>query len=181
MSKPIKDDDGYPFDTGHWASWTNVKRRDWMRNFRDRMLDEGSTTHYLRYGFTEADMQQIVADTAAYEKVVADEQAARHQLSRVKTPQDLIAYIAWKQQRWVANGSDMADQPRMTPEEGEHIKKLFTDVKTADAFIQAIDFYQAQLKQEYNATALSLMDILDKNGKKGTYLTPSDILGNKGN
>ncbi|MBK8467522.1 MAG: hypothetical protein IPL32_17025 [Chloracidobacterium sp.] len=76
MSKQKKQDDGYPFDTGDWARWTNVKRLNWMRNFRDRLLDEGASTHYFNQGLTEADMMQIIADTAAMEKVVEQEQAA---------------------------------------------------------------------------------------------------------
>jgi len=77
MSKPKKQDEGYPFDTGDWARWTNVKRLNWMRNLRDRLLKEGSSTHYSKNGLTEDDMKQIVADTAAMEKVVEQEQAAK--------------------------------------------------------------------------------------------------------
>lgn len=67
-------DDGYPFDTGDWAKWSNRKRLDWMVNFRDRLADDKANTYYKRYGMTDQDMQQIIADTAELEKVVLGEE-----------------------------------------------------------------------------------------------------------
>ena len=106
---------------------------------------------------------------------------ADHQLSLVKTPQDFIAYIAMKRQAWVESGSDMTRKPGPTQKDLDHMKKMITDVETADALIQALDLLHAQLRQEYNATADRLMDMLEKNGPKGVYISPKDILGKKGN
>lgn len=69
-------DDGYPFDTGDWAKWANVKRLNWIRNFRDRLHEPNSRTYYKRYGLTDEQMAKIEADTETMEKLVAKELAA---------------------------------------------------------------------------------------------------------
>ncbi len=79
----VRPDDGYPFGTGDWERWTNVKRLDWMRNFRDRMADEKANTYYKRFGLTDEDMQQTIADTETLEKVVlGEEYTAAHAAAR---------------------------------------------------------------------------------------------------
>lgn len=178
MSKPKKKDDGYPFGTGDWARWSNVKRLKWLTDFRDQLKKDDCRGAKMFNLFDELD--QIDKDVADMEKVVEQEQAD-HRLGLVKTPQEFIAYISMKQQAWVESGSDMTRKPVQTQQEIDHLKKMITDVETADAFIQALDLLQAQLKQEYNATADRLMEMLEKNGPKGVYLSPKDILGKKGN
>jgi hypothetical protein len=67
-----KTDDGYPFDTGDWARWTNVKRLNWLRNFRDKLRDK----YKAKFGFTDEQIAKLDADVAEMERVVAAEQAA---------------------------------------------------------------------------------------------------------
>ena len=82
----VRQDDGYPFDTGDWETWSNRKRFDWMVNFRDRLADEEATTYYKRYGMTDQDMKQIIADTAEIEKVVFGEEFNAAQAAVQKAP-----------------------------------------------------------------------------------------------
>jgi hypothetical protein len=72
-----RQEDGYPFDTGDWAKWTNVKRLNWLCNFRDRLRDKGATTYYKRYGLSDEQMEQMERDVDAMEKLVEKEQAVR--------------------------------------------------------------------------------------------------------
>lgn len=76
MSKPHRNEDGYPFGTGDWARWTNVKRLNWMRNFRDRLTKDDDILG-RKLGLSDTDLRQIEADTAELEKIVAREQAQR--------------------------------------------------------------------------------------------------------
>ncbi len=93
MSKKIhgkktaaRKDDGYPFDTGDWEKWSNRKRFDWMVNFRDRLADEKATTYYKRYGLTDEQMQQTIADTDQLEKVVLHEEYTAAQTAARNAP-----------------------------------------------------------------------------------------------
>ena len=36
----VRQDDGYPFDTGDWEKWSNRRRLDWLVNLRDKLRDE---------------------------------------------------------------------------------------------------------------------------------------------
>lgn len=69
-----KDDDGYPFDTGHWERWTNVERLAWMKNFRDKLSANGNALA-RKLGLTDEQVAKIAADTAEMERTVARERA----------------------------------------------------------------------------------------------------------
>ncbi|MEQ1605861.1 MAG: hypothetical protein ABL999_13440 [Pyrinomonadaceae bacterium] len=84
----VRQDDGYPFDTGDWAKWSNRKRLDWMINFRDRLANQKANTYYKRHGMTDKDMERIIADTEEMEKVVLGEEynAAQTAARNAKPP-----------------------------------------------------------------------------------------------
>jgi hypothetical protein len=75
----VREDDGYPFDTGDWEKWTNRKRLDWLVNMRDKLRD----TYKQKFNISDEKIAQLSADVEEMEKIVfAEEYNAAYQTAR---------------------------------------------------------------------------------------------------
>ena len=84
-------DDGYPFETGHWAAWTNVKRMRWMQNFRDRLAVTRTAGRWVNGSdYPKGTSRRCIDDTAALENLVEREQAAK-KLHAIETQMNTAA------------------------------------------------------------------------------------------
>lgn len=69
-----KKDDGYPFETGDWAKWSNEKKLAWLKNFRDKLRqDNGAMAKKFAIGETE--LAQMDRDVQSLEIAVKIEKA----------------------------------------------------------------------------------------------------------
>ena len=75
MSKKRDMIDGdYPFGSGHWKSWTNKKRLDWLTNFRDKLRkDNGALAK--KFDISNADLDQMDKDVDSLRAAVFAEKA----------------------------------------------------------------------------------------------------------
>ena len=82
----IRQDDGYPFDTGDWEKWPNRRRLDWLVNLRDKLRDE----YKQKYNVSDERIAELSAGVEEYEKVVFGEEfnAAQAALQKAPSPRE---------------------------------------------------------------------------------------------
>lgn len=94
MSKPknrtkgakARGDNGYPFDTGDWAKWSNQRRLDWMVNMRDKLRDK----YKEKFNITDEQIEKLTAGIGEMEKAVAQDEfnAAQEAARNAKPPRE---------------------------------------------------------------------------------------------
>lgn len=89
QKKPV--DDGYPFGTGDWEKWSNKKRLDWLRNFRDKTRDK----YKDKFNISDEDIAKMSADIEGLENVVLHEEftAAQAAARKATTPRETAKMI----------------------------------------------------------------------------------------
>lgn len=78
----VRQDDGYPFDTGHWEQWSNRKRLDWMVNMRDKLRDK----YKEKFNISDEKIAQLSAGVEEYERVVFGEEFNAAQIAARNAP-----------------------------------------------------------------------------------------------
>jgi hypothetical protein len=118
-------DDGYPFDTGDWAKWTNVKRLNWLRNFRDKLRDKYKTT----FGVTDEQIAEMDADVAAMEKIVEVEQSNPERAAgfKDKPPEEKLVLMRDYIDTVSANDFEKARLVGWTPVQVEDMRAAWDD------------------------------------------------------
>lgn len=183
-----KDDNDYPFGTGHWAKWTNVERLAWMRNFRDKLRDK----YKDKLNVSDKEIAQLNTDVAALERVVAYEQTQpEFQPGWEDQPprEKLRLKRAWLDELCASgNAAEIGYTFAVIKQHRDAMDKYERDIAAWEKDAAARRQFEARKKlallglaQDMDSAGDAILDRLDATNTKAIFLPPDKKFGKKGN
>lgn len=97
------------------------------------------------------------------------------------TAEQFLAYVKNQYKHLTAPDGEIRKAVGATDADIEEMRNTIDNLEKVIAYEQSLEILSANLKREKNEASDALMNALDKSGRKGAYLPPSDILRKKGN